>query len=35
MSPQFMPQAPFLEQIRADAARYARIIKEAGIAIEH
>jgi tripartite-type tricarboxylate transporter receptor subunit TctC len=34
MSSQFMPQREFIEHIRADAARYARIIKEAGIAIE-
>jgi tripartite-type tricarboxylate transporter receptor subunit TctC len=35
MSPQFMPQTPFLEQIHVDAARYARVIKEAGVTIEH
>jgi tripartite-type tricarboxylate transporter receptor subunit TctC len=34
MEPHYMPQAPFIEQIRADTARYARIIKEAGIGVE-
>ena len=34
MEPQYMPQVPFIEQIRTDAARYARIIKEAGIGTE-
>jgi tripartite-type tricarboxylate transporter receptor subunit TctC len=34
MEPLYLPQAAFVEQIRADTARYDRIIKEAGIAIE-
>jgi tripartite-type tricarboxylate transporter receptor subunit TctC len=34
MEPQYMPQAAFIEQIRADTVRYARIIKEAGISVE-
>ena len=34
MEPQYMPQAAFIERIRADTARYARIIKEAGIGVE-
>jgi hypothetical protein len=28
MEPLYLPQAAFVEQIRADTARYARIIKE-------
>jgi tripartite-type tricarboxylate transporter receptor subunit TctC len=34
MEPQYMPQAQFIAQIGADTARYARIIKEAGIGTE-
>jgi tripartite-type tricarboxylate transporter receptor subunit TctC len=35
LAPQYMPQAAFIDQIRADTAHYARIIKEAGIDVEH
>jgi tripartite-type tricarboxylate transporter receptor subunit TctC len=35
LAPQYMPQAAFIDQIHADTAHYARIIKEAGIDIEH
>jgi tripartite-type tricarboxylate transporter receptor subunit TctC len=34
MEPQYMPQAAFIEQIRADTVHYARIIKAAGISVE-
>ncbi len=34
MAPQYMPQAAFIEQIRADKAGYARIIQEAGVGVE-
>jgi tripartite-type tricarboxylate transporter receptor subunit TctC len=34
MAPQYLPQTAFIEQIRADTARYAWIIKEAGISVE-
>jgi tripartite-type tricarboxylate transporter receptor subunit TctC len=34
MTPQYMPQAAFIEQIRTDTARYARIVEEAGISVE-
>jgi tripartite-type tricarboxylate transporter receptor subunit TctC len=34
MEPQYMPRALFIAQIGADTARYARIIKEAGIGTE-
>jgi tripartite-type tricarboxylate transporter receptor subunit TctC len=34
MAPQYVPQAAFIGQIRADTARYAQIIKDAGIDVE-
>jgi tripartite-type tricarboxylate transporter receptor subunit TctC len=34
MTPQYMPQAAFIERIRADTAHYARIIQQAGIKTE-
>jgi tripartite-type tricarboxylate transporter receptor subunit TctC len=34
MEPQYMAQTAFIEQIRTDTVRYARIIKEAGITVE-
>ena len=33
-APQYMPPSAFIERIRADTARYARIIQQAGIEIE-